>query len=201
MDFRVRDATWLFEKHGTKSEQWWTSVFALVVAGLARRGSPTEFPLWKYHRDAEPQWFEPSKESFSFRGVDLSQIHVEAPLKDVFKDELPQIGARPDVIITDSRTRVATIIENKIQKAGIDNFEVYYGASATLREKNWDARTLLLISAGHSNDDLWQVVAQLDPQIILWEDVLRGLDKIDWLAGLFNEELSAYYLRREVKDY
>jgi len=200
MDFRVRDATWLFENHKTKSEQWWTSVFALVVVGLARRGSPTELPLWKYHRDATPQWFQPLPESFSFRGVDLSQIHIEAPLKDVFKEELPQTTARPDVIIKDSRAHFASIIENKVLKAGIGNFKDYQDASATLVEQGWDARTLLLVSAGQSNDELWEAVAQLNPQIMLWEDVLRALDKIHWLAGLFNEELSAYYLRREVKD-
>jgi hypothetical protein len=195
---RVRDATWLFEKHN-KSEHWWSAAFALVMASLSKHGSPTEFPLWKYRGDQK--WFEPLKDiPFSFRGITLSQIHVEAKLSAVFKEELPKSNVEPDLIVADRHRRIATIIENKTLHAPPGDLKAYCDAAKQLKDLGWDARTLLLISAGHPNDDIWQEVERLDLRILLWEDALRAMDRVPWLAELFDEDLSGYYLRREIRD-
>jgi hypothetical protein len=201
MEPKVRDATWLFEKHKTKSEQWWSTIFTLVIASLARRGSPTEFPLWRYRNSGNEQWFEPLKEYFSFRFLSLAQVHVEAELCNVFPEFLPDISIQPDIVVTDPGNQIAWIIENKTYGAGPGNLEAYHEAGLRLCAQGWKAQTLLLISAGNPYDEIWKLVERLEIPILLWEDVLRALDKVRWLADLFDEELSGYYLRRVIRDW
>jgi hypothetical protein len=187
----------LFEKH-KKSEQWWTSLFTLVLAHIGASSGVSQLPVWDFRRDGKKWWYEKLAEAFRFDGVKLSQIHVEARIPCVFRnvsEDLRFAGpldVAPDVIIEHAE-RVVTIIENKTQGTGRGRLDEYIRARDELRRTGYNATTYLLISVGHPRSDIWKAVLQQGIPLLLWEDVLRLIDGIGWLRELFDEDLNPYY--------
>ena len=195
MSVTDNNATYLFQKHN-KSEQWWTSIFTLVLAHVGGTSDVSRLPVWVFRR-MEKKWrYERLPEFFSFHGVKLSDIHVEAAIPDVFT-ELKRFGpfhVQPDIIIRRDAEKTATIIENKTQGTGVNRLDDYIQARDELQRMGYNATTYLLISVGNNTrDDIWKVALQHEIPLLLWEDVLRLIDGIDWLRDLFDEDLKPYY--------
>jgi hypothetical protein len=52
------NATYLFDRHKNKSEQWWTALFSILLVQLGEAG-PIEFPTYRYKSDGVEWKIEP----------------------------------------------------------------------------------------------------------------------------------------------
>jgi hypothetical protein len=195
MSATPNNATYLFEKH-KKSEQWWTSIFTLVLAHIGGISGVSRLPIWVYREDGNKWRYERLPEFFDFHGVKLSDIHVEAAIPNVFTElaKNEPLRINPDIIIKRDAEKPVTIIENKTHRAGIGRVVEYIQAGKELRRMGYNATTYLLISVGNERNDIWKVVLQQkEIPLLLWEDVLRLIDDIGWLRELFDDDLKPYY--------
>src|SRR5260370_11503248 len=112
-----KDATHLFEEHKTKSEQWWTSLFSLLLINLSKENGAS-LPLHGFSADVNGWRIERSG-TLDCSAARTANIHVEASLYELFPPLGLPFAADPDVVILDPGKRFVRIIENKTQGAGV----------------------------------------------------------------------------------
>lgn len=196
---RKDNATWLFEyppKDLHNSEQWWSSLFSMFVLHLGAQSKPE--PIAVYQCNGEKDWrFTLARDrSLDCTGLKYDEVFVEQKLhKDIFElrawpDELG--GVSPDILIVRRPRKTAILIENKTIRATFNGqIERYLRIVNHLCEQGWSARFLPLISCGYEVERERRLLQDLD--VILWEDVLRRMDKMEHFRALFDHPLRTYY--------
>jgi hypothetical protein len=193
---QAKDATWLFERC-KRSEQWWTSLASMLFIHLALKDHAPPVPIWRYDTNPENWRFYQSGDTLTLTDLRPSSVMVERTLKsDIFPgiQSWPlELNTTPDLLLHWRDARRLVIIENKTEGAGVGSIREYWKAVQYLRQKGWQAHLLLLISCGHPNNSIWNVVKELQVELLLWEDLLNIADHLDWSRSLFDEDLKPYY--------
>jgi hypothetical protein len=186
----------LFDKFKPKSESWWTALFTMSTALLAKAEPSFAFKLYRYRRTESEYRLEESGETFPVERISFENTYVEAALQDVFPELNPRTAARPDVAFVDRRRKTVSLIEVKTLQRGGEpaNISKYVEWAKRVQEElGFSASTILLISQGHPDDIIWEETIKLEIPVLRWEDVLRAIDGIEWLRELFKCDLRLYY--------
>ena len=191
-----KDATWLFEKY-ERSEQWWTSLASMLFTHLSLKESGASIPIWRYETDQRGWRFNKTHNILALTDIRPSYVLVEKRLNgDLFQD-LPswptELITTPDLLLYWKISRRAVIIENKTKGAPVGSISKYWEAAKYLKAHGWEADLLLLISCGHHDNSIWNVVKKYQVDLLLWEDLLKIADAMDWSRLLFDEDLKCYY--------
>lgn len=192
----VLDATWLFERPGRKSEQWWTSLASMLLIFLARHDSSASIPLWRYEA-TKTKWKYERCGVFGVGDAAFSTVMVEQSLAARAFPGVPPWpttpNLNPDILIYRPDVKRVRIIENKTERARVGRLAPYAEAAKHLRDHGWDAILYVLISPAHPDNLIWSVVQQYALEILFWEDLLRLCDQIECFRSLFDEDLKQYY--------
>lgn len=192
------DATHLFEAHPTKSEQWWTSLFSLLLVKVGKSEIP-QLPLQMFAAEQNGWRFE-TQGFLDASSARLANIHIEANLIELFNDLEIEFAVKPDVVIRDADRKYVRIIENKTRRASVGALSLYARVAERLQEQGYDSGTILLISAGHPDDYIWKKAAHLKIPILLWETVLHLLNGIASFRELFDDPLQPFYENPVLND-
>lgn len=194
------NATWLFiqpSPYFHNSEPWWSALFSILVLHLARRENPPKIPLRKCVGSP--------KESFNFLGeyLDCSDAKFDEVLVDAkltqelfsgidWPDEFRDI--RPDIMIHRPKLGRITLIENKTVGANLgEQLDRYHEVKEHLSKEGWSVEFFLLISSGYETRKEWRAVEKTETKLILWEDVLRIMDSIEFFRSIIGAPLKSYY--------
>jgi hypothetical protein len=193
-----KDATWLFEKY-ERSEQWWTSFASMLFTHLALKDSTRSIPIWRYETDQKGWRFNKTHNFLTLTDIRPSHVMVEKTLKgDLFQD-LPswptELITTPDLLLYWKVSLRTVIIENKTKGAQAGSISKYCEAKKYLKDHGWETDFILLISCGHPDNSIWNLVEEYQLNLLLWEDLLRLADSLDWSRSLFEEDLKGYYER------
>lgn len=190
------DATWLFERY-KRSEQWWTSLASMLFIHLAVNGNSLPIPIWRFETNQDGWHYYRTPDVLTLADIRPSEVMVEATLKkDLFPDlqSWPtELVTTPDIILYWKKSRRLIIIENKTERAQVGSISKYWKAAKYLKTHGWETDLLLLISCGHPSNSIWNVVATYQVDLLLWEDLLKVADSMDWSRSLFDEDLKRYY--------
>jgi hypothetical protein len=105
---------------------------------------------------------------------------------------------RPDVAVINPTAQFVVLIENKTVGADLGTKASQLTTSLKLivhlLKHSWKAESLLLISAGYTNNRDLRAIRDGKVRLILWEDVLRLMNKIERFRQAFpGVDLSEYY--------
>jgi hypothetical protein len=163
----------------------------------ALKGNALPIPIWRFEADQKPWRFYRAADVLELSDVRPSNVMVERTLKiDLFsglQSWPPNLITTPDILIYRKDSRRLVIIENKTKGTGTGSIREYWKAAQYLKKCGWEADLLVLISCGHPNDSIWNVVKELQLKLLLWEDLLKIADSMDWSKSLFEEDLREYY--------
>lgn len=102
---------------------------------------------------------------------------------------------RPDIIVRDLETKQFTFIEVKtLEKLDPYKLDLYDRARRHIAENtSWTGKLLALVSVGNV-DSAAQYLSDNEIRLLLWEDVLRVIDRIEPLRSVFSGiELKRFY--------
>jgi hypothetical protein len=192
------NATHLFERphrYCHNSESWWSAFFSLFLLYQARNHPAFYLPIKRCATDSE----FPEIGRLACVGLQFSDVIVENPLnaQSFGLPEWPTTyqGLSPDLTIFERSQRRVTFIETKTIGAEIkeETLHKYLGACEYLGEKGWTASLCFLLSHGYEKPSQWNLIAEHELRVILWEDVLRAVAKEPIFRQLFYpEDLLAY---------
>src|ERR1700680_382593 len=186
------NATWLFEKPSRSfrnSEPWWSALFSILVLHLARGSANPRIPLRKYVGSPD-EGFPSLEEPLDCSNIKFDELLVDARLNQTlfpgidwpiaFKD------IKPDIMIHQHDAKRTVLIENKTIGHHLGRqLDRYHAVRKYLESKGWKAEFLLLISFGYETKREWRAVETTETKLILWEDVLRIMDSIEFFRSLF----------------
>lgn len=202
------NATWLFEGTGAgnmphNSESFWTSLFALFVLHLAKRG--TALTVWQCKEPTDGRYYElrHSSSSIALSGVQVADISIEPPTRamqgfvySLLNEKLDAAGIRPDLfmrvpLVGTPRQYKYVFIENKTTEGLQSNQEENYPAliKSIKEKKDTLCEFLLLTSVGsckpYESAKRFQESMGGSFGMLLWEDVFREMRAQDFkLAGI-----------------
>jgi hypothetical protein len=194
------NATWLFVKPSPNfhnSEPWWSALFSVLVLHLAHGGANPRIPLRKCVGSPNEK-FCTLEESLDCSHIKFDELLVDAKLNQKlfpgidWPSEFRDI--RPDIMIHQPGNKLMKLIENKTVGADLgDQLERYHDVKGYLNKQGWSADFFLLISAGYEIRREWRNVEETGTKLILWEDILRIMDSIDFFRSLFGAPLKPFY--------
>jgi hypothetical protein len=199
-----KNATHLFEFPGSahNSESWWSALFSTLLLYVAKHPEDGPIPLKRFVTNGTSWTFESDGNLQPPQGLRFEEVLTEPRLsqrvfgvaewQNVFTD------LRPDVVGISARSRKVILVENKTVGAYLgpnaEQLITYLGLAEHLQSHSWEAECLLLISVGYEGNQEWKVIRDRKVRLILWEDILRLMDKIDRFRELFSGvNLSIYY--------
>jgi|SRR5579864_4774320 len=194
------NATYLFiqpSRDFHNSESWWSALFSILVLHLAQGGNTSKIPLCKYVGSLG-EGFIDLGEYLDCSDTKFDEVLVDAKLNnELFGiDEWPNefSGIRPDVLFHRPKLKRTTLIENKTVGANLDRqLDRYHKIKRYLDKNGWSAEFLLLISLGYETERVWKAVEESETKLILWEDVLRVMDSIEFFRSILPSPMKPYY--------
>ncbi|MFZ0465540.1 MAG: hypothetical protein WBE20_10975 [Candidatus Acidiferrales bacterium] len=192
------NATWLFIKPSPyfhNSEPWWSALFSILLLHLARGEDNFKIPLKKCVGSPEES-FNSLGEYFDCSDVKFEEVLVDAKLNPKTFPDLPSEfrDIRPDIMIHRPKLKRIALIENKTVGADLgEQLDRYHEVKAHLSKEGWSAEFFLLISSGYEIRREWRAVEKTETKLILWEDVLRIMDSIEFFRSIIGVSLKPYY--------
>ncbi len=192
----------LFDEYKAKKESWWTALFTICAAHLARTQPLKEFKLYRYRQLPSMEWLEDAGDSLAVKSLALSNCFVDSSLRQAFGSLLPKSNLRPDIVYFDRTQNIASLIENKTLLMGgsPDKLVSYCDAAEALKTNGVDTKFILLISQGSPQYLIWNKAQEREVPVLRWEDVLQEIDGIDWLRTMFDRDLKPYYDIRLLRE-
>lgn len=195
----MKNATHLFghpNRDFHNSECWWTALFSMLVLYLAKHPDAGEIPIMQYR--STPSWGYERMGVFVCPGLKFSNVLVEAKLRgSLFQvSSWPQhfLDLKSDVTIYERNETKVIFIENKTIGAGFgDQLDSRLALVRYLRGLGWDAELLLLVSIGYERNAEWQPIERSGVRLLLWEDILQLVERINNFRDLFDLPLAPYY--------
>lgn len=198
------NATYLFEgpKRSFRScENFWTSLLAMFILYASNSGRQLSLPAYHYIVQNGEEKLIAIHTVHIPAGLKHSQVIVDGKINnDAFDGiEIPNefYNLRPDLCINNGKDII--FIENKTIGAVLfeSQINLYEKLAQFLNEsgQGYHARVYFLISIGYENRwESLRVKETGSPKLLLWEDVLREMDTIDWIKTCFAGcDLSQYY--------
>lgn len=168
------------------SESFWTSLFALYILGVSNSGAE-RIPAYQHTNRGEFR-----KDGFLKipSGLKFEDVVVEGGIGDIsfFKkagfngnEILEDFWFKPDVVIrADSKKVIVIEIKTVGHHLGEHQKNNYVNFTKFLNERGCNAELYFLLSCGHEKNSDWELLTekgeQLEYKILLWEDVLKGID-------------------------
>jgi hypothetical protein len=192
------NATWLFIKPSPyfhNSEPWWSALFSILVLHLARGKDNFKIPLKKCVGSPKES-FNSLGEYLDCSDVKFEEVLVDAKLNQRLFPDLPNEfrDIRPDIMIHRPKLKRIALIENKTVGADLgEQLDRYHEVKAHLSKEGWSVEFFLLISSGYEIRREWGAIEKTETKLILWEDVLRIMDSIEFFRSTIGVSLKPYY--------
>lgn len=185
-----KNATYLFGRPNSRfhsSEQFWSSLFALLILNLSNSEGMFQIPAYRFFQDKE-KWVYKHDEYFVIqKGLKLENVVVDGKITDaIFPDMKPLSnelsGIRPDIFI--HKDKRIEIIEVKTIGAHLLSGQRnnYLNLRKFFNENQFQVGLYFLLSIGHEKDNDWTTLQDTGQgenpfKILLWEDVLKCIDE------------------------
>ncbi|MBI3484895.1 MAG: hypothetical protein HY012_07055 [Acidobacteria bacterium] len=197
------NATHLFLRPGKRvhnSEQWWTAFFGMLVLYLAKHPHDPRIPIKEYRSGA--RWHYLRTGLLNCAGLSYSDVLMEAKPDQVFGEinwNTKFLKLKPDITILRQQEKRVILIENKTVGTHIgDQLKLYVQLARILGSRpGWTCDVIFLVSLGYQDyqdERDWKALEIAGTKLILWEDVLRIVGRIDCFRELFDvPDLRPYY--------
>ncbi|MGB6877081.1 MAG: PD-(D/E)XK nuclease family protein [Candidatus Acidiferrales bacterium] len=194
------NATWLFIQPSPcfhNSEPWWSALFSMLVLHLAHHGNDYRIPISRCIGAPNERFLETGAH-LDCNDIKFDELLVDAKLSQRLFSEIDWPDKfrdiRPDILIHQPRIKRVVLIENKTVGAELgDQLDRYHELEACLTEHGWSAEFLLLISLGYEIRREWRAIENSETRLILWEDILKVMDSIEFFRSVFDVPLRSYY--------